>query len=137
MNTHPYLRAYMAGIVVPSVFVLFIFAAFCVIRFGYRVDLPIERAIVFPLALVPALWGAWNMLYLALHSRRRLPLGIHGALLPAILLPAAFFVTRALDLWIPLEYAATFWLVLPGLLIVYYLVWKHLVGFFNEMLGIA
>jgi len=137
MNTHPYLRAYMAGILVPSVFVLFIFAAFCVVRFGYRVDLPIERAIVFPLALVPALWGAWNMLYLAMHSHRRLPLGVHGAVLPAVLLPVAFLTAQALDVGIPLQIATTFWIVLPCVVIIYYLVWKYLVGFFNEMLGIA
>ena len=137
MNTHPYLRAYMAGIVVPTIFVLGIFAFFCVARFGYNVEVPIERAIVFPLALVPNFWGVWNIFYVAMRSHRRLPLGIHGALLPAILLPVAFFMIRTINGWLPSYFATAFWLLLPWLLIVYYLLWKHLVGFFNRMMEIA
>lgn len=137
MNTHPYLRAYMAGIAVPTVFMLVIFAMFCVLRFGYKADVPIERVVVFPLALVPNLWGLWNMLYLAMHPHHRLPLGIHGALLPALLLPAAFAVIRVMNAWLPAYSATAFWLLLPWLLVVYYLLWKYLVAFCNEMLGIA
>ncbi len=137
MNTHPYLRAYMAGIVIPTIFLLLIFASFCVLRFGYNVDVPVERVLIFPLALVPNFWGVWNILYVALRPQRRLPLGIHGALLPALLLPVAFFAIRALNAWIP-DYSVTaFWLLLPWLLVVYYLLWKYLVGFFNHMLEIA
>src|SRR5450759_2244305 len=80
MTTHPYLRAYMAGVTVPSVFVLFVFLVFCVIRFAYNPEFPIERVLVFPMALVPAIWGIWNMVYLAMHTRRYIPLGAHGAL---------------------------------------------------------
>jgi hypothetical protein len=29
------------------------------------------------------------------------------------------------------------WAVLPAVFVVYYLAWKYLVGFFNEVLGIA
>jgi hypothetical protein len=137
MNRHPYLRAYMAGIAVPTVFMLVIFAFFCTVRFVYRVDVLIERVIVFPLALVPNLWGVWNILYTAHHSRRRLPLGIHGALLPAILLPLALAGARTLVPEFPTYVVPAFWMILPGLLIVYYLAWKYLVGFLNGMLGIA
>lgn len=137
MKTHPYLRAYMAGIVVPTVFVLVIFAAFCVARFVYHVDVPIERIVVFPLALVPNLWGVWNIFYVSLHSHRRLPLGIHGAALPAILLPVALLASRGLVPEFAHELGSAFWLILPGLMILYYLVWKYFVGFFNGMLGIA
>jgi hypothetical protein len=127
----------MAGILVPTVFVLVTFVFFCVARFGYRGDLPIERVIVFPMALVPSLWGIWNMVYVALHDRRRLPLGFHGALLPTVLLPLAFVVAQALNAGLPGYFVSAFWMVLPGLVIIYYLVWKYLVGFFNRMLGIA
>ena len=137
MSTHPYLRAYMAGIVFPTMFVLAIFGFFCVSRFAYNIEFPIERFIIFPLALVPNLWGAWNIVYAAQHSHRRLPLGIHGALLPAILLPLALFAARALAFPFPSYFVTVFWLVLPGLVIIYYLVWKYLVGFFNAMLGVA
>ncbi len=137
MSTHPYLRAYMAGIVFPTMFILAIFGFFCVARFVYNIQFPIERVVIFPLAVVPNLWGVWNILYAAQRSHRRLPLGIHGALLPAILLPLALVAARALDLPIPSCFVTAFWMVLPGLLVVYYLVWKYLVGFLNAMLGIA
>lgn len=137
MSTHPYLRAYMGGICVPTVFVLFIFAFFCAARFVYNVDVPLERGIVFPLALVPNLWGVWNILYVALHGRRRLPLGIHGALLPVIIFPVAILVARAAVGPFPSFFVTVMSLAVPVVLIVYYLVWKYLVGFFNRMLGVA
>ncbi len=135
MNTHPYLRAYMAGIAAPSVFMLAIFAAFCLLRFGYRVDLPLERAVVFPLALVPNMWGVWNMLHLA--TRRRLPLGIHGVIVPVIVFPAALLVAHAVVGPFPSFFATVMSLAVPVVLIVYYLVWKYIVSFLNRMLGIA
>jgi hypothetical protein len=137
MSTHPYLRAYMAGIVFPTMFVLAIFGFFCASRFVYNIEFPIERFVIFPLALVPNLWGAWNIVHAAQHSHRRLPLGIHGALLPAILLPLALVVARGLDFPFPSHFVTAFWLVLPGIVIIYYLVWKYLVSFFNAMLGVA
>ncbi|MGO9229100.1 MAG: hypothetical protein ACLPXM_00805 [Terriglobales bacterium] len=135
MTTHPYLRAYMAGIAVPSVFMLVIFAGFCLLRFGYRVEVPLERAVVFPLALVPNMWGAWNMLYLATH--RRLPLGIHGAILPAIVFPVALIVAHAVVGPFPGFFTTVMSLAVPVVLIIYYLVWKYIVSFLNRMLGIA
>jgi hypothetical protein len=137
MTTHPYLRAYMAGIVVPTVFLLVGFSFFCVLRFGYDVPVLIERIIVFPLALVPNLWGAWNMLYLALHSRRWLPLGLHGALLPVLVTPLALLVARQLAFEFHSSWPTVLALAFPGLLVIYYLTWKYFVGFFNRMLGIA
>lgn len=49
----------------------------------------------------------------------------------------AFAVTRALDFPIPTVAATAFPIGFPIAVVVYYLVWKHLVGFFNELLGIA
>ena len=63
MNNHPYLRAYMAGIAVPTVFLLVIMSVVCIFRFVYNVPIPIVRVIVFPMALVPNLFGLWNMFY--------------------------------------------------------------------------
>jgi hypothetical protein len=125
----------MAGIAVPSVFMPAIFAVFCLLRFGYRVDVPLERAVVFPLALVPNMWGVWNMLYLA--TPRRLPLGIHGAILPAIVFPAALLVAHSVVGPFPIFVTALMSLAVPVVLIVYYLVWKYIVSFLNRMLGIA
>ena len=148
MNTHPYLRAYMAGIVVPSVVLLLVLTAFCVARFVYQVPIPIERAIIFPMALIPSLFGAWNMLYLWLGPRRHLPIGLHGALLPFVLVPIGGTLATALG-FLHLGANGAVWFeafVVPyyevGIafcigLTIYYLVWKYLVAFFNQVLGIA
>jgi hypothetical protein len=58
-------------------------------------------------------------------------------LLPAILLPLALAGARTLVPEFPAYVVPAFWMILPGLLIVYYLAWKYLVGFLNGMLGIA
>ena len=148
MNTHPYLRAYMAGIVVPTVVLLLVLSGFVVARLVCRVPLAIERVIVFPMALVPNMFGLWNMFYLWLRPRPHLPIGLHGALLPFLLAPCGLALASGLGfvtlgsrglMWldqlvVPYPYVAVAFAV--GL-IVYYLVWKYLVGFFNQMLGIA
>ncbi len=148
MKTHPFLRAYMAGIAVPTMLLLVAMTVFCVARLIYRIPIPIERVLIFPMALVPNLFGVWNMLYVSLRSRRHLPIGFHGALLPFLLAPIGFTIATSLGFLtvtprgfvlfeaITLHYP----FVATGFacaLIVYYLVWKHLVGFFNELLGIA
>jgi hypothetical protein len=133
MASHPYLRAYMAGIVVPTVFLLLGLTVLTLVRF--HVSAPLERVIVFPMAVVPNLWGVWNMLYVRLHRGRWLPIGLHGAILPLFLVPAGFGLAAALGIpWMSASMAA---LVLPAGAAVYYLVWKHLVGYFNEVLGVA
>lgn len=139
MKPHPYLRAYMAGVAVPSVFLLFIFAASCVVRFGYNPAFPVERIIMFPVALVPAIWGAWNMVYLALraHHGPRYSLGLHGAVVPLVLVPSALQIMRALDFPPALDAPRFALIVVPLLMLVYYLVWKYFVAFLNEVLGIA
>ncbi len=134
MNSHPYLRAYMAGIVLPTLFLLVAMTAFVIARFVLNVPIPIERAIVFPMAVVPNVWGLWNMLYLALRSKRRLPIGMHGAILPLILLPAGMLLALALQ--IPFAIPALALGALPFALVVYYLLW-NVVGYFNSVLEIA
>lgn len=137
MRQHPYLRAYMAGIVLPTAFLLFIMALFTLARHVYNIPVPVERIIVFPMAILPNLWGAWNMLYVLLHSRRPIPIGLYGAVLPFLLAPIAYAVTRAVHFEIPSFAATVFPIGFPIAVVVYYLLWKHLVGFFNELLGIA
>jgi len=148
MNPHPYLRAYMAGIVAPTLFLLVAITGFCVARYGFAVPIPIERVIVFPMAIVPNLFGLWNVFYLWLGPRRHLPIGLHGAVLPFVVAPLGATIATLLGflafgahgliwfeaLMIPYTLVAT---ALGFAVVVYYLVWKHLVGFFNEVLGIA
>jgi hypothetical protein len=69
---HPFLRAYMAGVVVPTGFLLVAMRAFSLARFVFNIPVPIERVIVFPMALIPNAFGAWNMLHVALTPDRRL-----------------------------------------------------------------
>ncbi len=135
MSKHLYLRAYMAGIVVPTLFLLVGMVIFCIARYVYNVPIPIERVVVFPMAVVPNLWGAWNMLYVLLQSRRYVPVGFHGAILPFLIAPIGFVVAKALDIVTvpPAVIASAF----PVAVVVYYLAWKYLVGFFNKVLGIA
>ena len=148
MKQHPYLRAYLAGIAVPTCFMLVVLAAFCIARFVYRIPIPIERAIVFPMALIPNIFGAWNMLYLALGPRHHLPLGFHGAILPLILVPLGALVATKLGFLTPVDHGFVwfqlvrieyvhFALFFPLALVIYYVVWKYLVGFLNGMLGIS
>lgn len=148
MNTHPYWRAYMAGIVFPTLVLLVVLTAFCLARFVYQVPVPIERVIIFPMALVPNLFGLWNMFYLWLRPRPHLPIGLHGALLPFVLAPLGIALASTLGLVtagssglecldhviIPYQYVT---LAFAIGLIIYYLAWKHLVAFLNQVLGIA
>ncbi len=144
MRPHPYLRAYMAGIVVPTLFLLVIVAFDAYHRYYFEVPSqfvlglpahPLDRAFLFPMAVVPNAWGLWNMLHLALRSRLRLPLGVHGALLVLILFPGGVALARLLD-----SFAIQTQFALPMIPIgmgVYYLAWKYFVRLLNEELGIG
>jgi hypothetical protein len=148
MNEHPYLRAYMAGIVVPTAFLLVAMTAFVMARLVYHVPVPIERVIVFPMALVPNLFGAWNALYVWLGPGRRLPIGVHGALLPFVVAPLGVAIVGSLGLLgvtsagfvlfdaVTISHALVA-VVFPVVVVVYYLVWKHLVALFNRVLEIS
>ena len=148
MSNHPYVRAYMAGISVPTPLLLVALTLFSIARFVYNVPIPVERVIIFPMAIIPNLFGVWNMLYLASRSHTHLPLGTHGAILPFILAPTGFFLGRSLGFLKTTGHGFTYFgavdvhyahvaLVFLVVLIVYYLVWKYLIGFFNQVAGIA
>ena len=144
MKPHPYLRAYMAGIVVPTIFLLIIMTIYAYNRYYFEVSsqfviplpgAPLDRAILFPMAVVPNVWGLWNMLYLRVRSGRQWSVGLHGSLLPLLLMPAGFALARALDVFtIQWQFALP---MAPIGMAIYYLAWKHLVGFLNREVGIA
>ena len=52
MNTHPYLRAFLAGTLVPTLVLPLFLAAFIVVRLVLQVPVPIERGLIFPMAVV-------------------------------------------------------------------------------------
>jgi hypothetical protein len=137
MNQHKYLRAYMAGIVVPTIVLLIGVTVFCIARYAYGFSMQLERVMIFPMAVVPPLWGLWNMLYIASHSRTHLPIGFHGALLPFLLGPLGILLTVALDFQVP-GFATHIFPVLAVVgLIAYYLIWKYIVSSLNAVIGIA
>jgi len=148
MNTHPYLRAYLAGIFVPTLVLPLILAGFITVRLVLAVPIPIERFIIFPMAVVPSLFGLWNIIYLASHARTHLPIGVHGAILPFLGAPTGALVASCLGMlqlgangitWfqacqIPYAFLAVVFLAaVAG----YYLVWKYVVSFLNGVMGIA
>jgi len=137
MNQHPYLRAYMAGIAVPTAFLLIGMTVFIVTRYVYNIPLAIERVIVFPMAVVPNLWGLWNILYVALLSRRHMSIGLFGAVLPFLLVPGAYVVTRLVGFDVPAFVHSVFPFFFPVGVAIYYLAWKYLVGSLNVIVGVA
>ena len=148
MNQHPYLRAYMAGVAVPTALLLVGLTGFCIARFVFHVPVPIERAIIVPLMIVPNAFGLWNMLYLKLYPRWKTPIGLHGALLPFFIGPIGATVATALGFvratehgWVAFDVVRipNWWLAVgPFVAIaVYYLVWKYAVGFLNREVGIG
>src|SRR6266478_6216384 len=137
MNQNIYLRAYMSGIFVPAVFLLAVATVFTFARYVYNIPIPVERVIVFPMAVVPNAWGLWNVLFVALRSRLQLSIGLHGALLPILLAPLGIVVASLLNFSIPGFAAHAFLIVAPLGLLVYYLAWKYLVGFLNRVQEIA
>lgn len=148
MNSHPFLRAYLAGVFLPTLVLPLLLTVFIVARIILEVPVPIEQAMIFPMAIVPSLFGLWNMLYLASQSRIHHPLGLHGAVLPLVMGPIGALVANHLNVleigsngvvWFhacSIPYA----LIAPGFLFAmagYYLVWKYIIGFLNRVLGIA
>jgi hypothetical protein len=137
MMKHPLLRAYLAGICVPTVFLLVVAAGFTFLRYVYNLPVPVERVIVFPMAFVPNAWGLWNVLFMVWHERLHLSLGLHGALLPFLLAPLGIIVTGLLNFSVPGFALHIFPFAAPVGLIIYYLAWKYLVGALNAELGIG
>ncbi|MGO9340596.1 MAG: hypothetical protein ACLPY1_24245 [Terracidiphilus sp.] len=148
MNTHPFLRAYLAGIFLPTLVLPILLTVFIVARIVIQVPVPIEQVMIFPMAIVPSLFGLWNMLYLASHTSVHHPIGLHGAVLPLLMAPIGALVATHLNVleigshgvvWFQ-TCAVPYFLVAPGFLFAmaaYYLVWKYIVGNLNRVLGIA
>jgi hypothetical protein len=137
MNTHPHLRAYLAGVALPTFLTPVGVCVFAIARFGFGVPVPIERVIIFPLASLPIIWGAWNVLYFLVGTRLRLPIGVFGMFIFVFFGPLAYFliphVLPDLGLILPRLLPAA----IPAGLLAYYLLWKYVVAYFNRVLGLA
>jgi hypothetical protein len=136
MTTHRYLRAYLAGIALPTAFLLVIMTGFTLARYVFQVPTPLERVIVFPMAVVPNLWGVWNMLYVRLSERRPLSSGAFGAVLPLVLGPLGYLAARAVVFDIPPFVAHAFPYGLALAVFAYYLLWKYAVRFLNRVIEV-
>lgn len=135
MKNHPYLRAYMAGVLLPSWLLLMLLGVFLLGHLTGRIPAGLERALIFPMAVVPNVWGFWNLLYVSLHLNERVSIGVFGAALPLILVPAGVALASGLDLRF-----YTVWrvmLLLPVLVAIYFLAWKYGVAFFNRIVGLG
>ena len=82
MKPHPYLRAFLAGAFVPTLILPLMLTGFIVVRLALQFPFPIERGLVFPMALVPSLWAIWNMLWVGSHPRTLSPSGCTGRCCP-------------------------------------------------------
>lgn len=134
MKRHPYLRAYMAGVLLPSWFLLVVLTLYLVGHITAHIPAGLERAMMFPMAVVPNAWGLWNVLYLLFQFRKYISIGLFGALLPVLLIPAGLVLSTALDLrFYSIGRAAS---GMPVVLAMYYLAWKYGVGFLNRMLDL-
>lgn len=148
MKLHAYLRAYLAGVFFPTLVLPLLLAVFIVARLMLKLPIPIEQAMIFPMAVVPSLFGLWNMMWQSLHSRSSVSIGLHGAALPVLMMPIGAIVGHGLGVlefgssgvtWFHALYAP-YVLIAPNVvaaLVGYYLVWKYIVGGLNRVLEIA
>jgi hypothetical protein len=135
MTNHPYLRAYMAGILLPTWFLLIVLGVSLFAHTAHLIPAGLDRFVLFPMAVVPNLWGMWNLLYVALHLKERLSIGVFGALLPVILVPCGAVLAASLELRFYTLGQAT--VGLPIVIAIYFLAWKYGVGFFNRVVGLG
>lgn len=133
VHWHPYLRAYTAGLVAPSIVICLVGLAVAV--FFREIPPEVERAMIFPIAINPAVWGFWNALYVWLGHRRRLSIAWHGAILPILLVPAGVALARALSMYFFTVRGVAF--VTPPTVVAYYVIWKYIVRFLNELLNVS
>lgn len=142
-------KAYLAGAALPTLVMLLVLALVFVARFVLRVAVPVERGLIFPMAVVPALFGFWNVLYIALHDAHpEWKIAVHGALFPVVMIPLGASCAVALD-FLRITAAGALWFnqvtlpfsfLLPWFALVvlgYYLVWKYLVAYLNRVVELA
>ena len=133
MRNHPYLRAYMAGVLLPTWVLPVLLAGFLAAKARGHVPAGLDAAIIFPMAIVPNLWGIWNVLYMALGLRQRVSIAVFGSLLPLLLVPAGMVLAAAFGLHF---YGWPGPLLLPAAMAVYYLAWRYIVSFLNRVAGL-
>jgi len=132
MRSYRYVRAYVAGIALPTLVVCL--AGSIAVVFFDRLEPAVQRALFLPIAAIPVLWGLWNVVWVALGPRRRVEIGWHGAILAALLIGFGVFLAGRLDVSevTPLRGSA----VLTPTGLAYYLLWRYGVSFLNSLVGL-
>jgi hypothetical protein len=147
MNTHPYLRAFLAGVFIPTLILPGMLLLFLIVHYAFAPGFPVERGLIFPMSLIPVTWGLWNVLWKRSHSSTHLSVGAHGAILPLLLLPAGALLGTSFGIlrlgsssvtWFEVIQVPYAWIAVlfAAALAAYYLMWKYIVGFVNRTLGI-
>jgi hypothetical protein len=132
MRAHRYLRAYLAGIAVPTV-VVCVAGTIAVIFFDY-LEPSVQRTLILPIAINPVIWGCWNVLWAALAPSRRAQIGWHGAVLAVLLIGLGLLLAPRLNVSgvTPQHGAAV--LVPTGF--AYYVLWRYAVSFLNSLVDV-
>lgn len=128
-----YFRAFVAGLVVPTIII-----PFGMIALSY---LGKQQVVTHPfMHLLPIIWGIWNVLYFLVFKWIFYPLSVDtrlyivGALLGLLVAVAAIFWVH-----LPEEMGLTHYLRYAPLVaapVVYAIVWRYLVKPLNEMLDL-
>ena len=138
MSQHLFLRAYIAGIVPPTAMSLLIYLVLYLLALSHSLITvrlpPVENVIVFPLVVIPNMWGIWNGIRAVMT--RRLPLAIHGALLPIINFALAYVMIRTTNFTVSTQMMRFGPVSLLMTMAFYYLIWKYVVGFLNTLVDV-
>ncbi len=137
MNQHKYLRAYMAGIVAPTIFLLVVVMGFTILRLCLQCPRSARARDRVSDGRRAQLLGPLECFLCGVRSRLHLSIGLHGALLPFLLAPLGIVLTSLLNFSIPGFARHAFPILAPLVLILYYLLWKYLVGFLNRVVNLA
>jgi hypothetical protein len=132
MRSHPYVRAFLAGIALPTLVVCA--AGLMTVLLFDRLEPRIQRALLLPIATNPVAWGFWNVVWVALRPRWRVQIGWHGAILAALLIAVGVFLAGRLEVSeVTPQRAGT---VLIPIAVAYYLLWRYAVSFLNSLVGL-
>lgn len=132
---HRYLRAYLAGIAFPTIMLIVIVTTFVSLAVSGVIEWTWAMLMIFPMAVVPNLWGLWNVAFIKLSESRKPNIGLHGAVLPLLIAPTGYLLARLTGHELPFPMvglAAGVMLTVLG----YYLIWKYIVSYLNESLDL-
>jgi hypothetical protein len=132
MRARRYVRAYLAGIAVPTV-VVCVAGTIAVIFFDY-LEPSVQRTLILPIAINPVIWGCWNVLWAALGPSRRAQIGWHGAALAVLLIGLGLLLAPRLNVSAVTPQRGAAVLVPTGF--AYYVLWRYGVSFLNSLVGV-